>query len=313
MGKGKGVILRTDKRNGGYHMSFKLSSKIVASVLALLMILAGAIGCENVTITDSPTPTITVDPRAGDGPLVKYEQPVEVTVANVSSAAFVYVEGDDDENTIHTRMNEKYLNIVFKSKWEVAETKSDEKINLAIGSDDIPDVLSVNAAQLQSLIKNEQIEDLTSYWDFYPTDEFRENCEYQNKVAFLPAMKDGKIYGIPLTSDFGESVPVMYVRKDWLEKLDLEAPKTIEELESVAKAFVNDDPDGNSKKDTVAIGLDSLLGRTTISSIAAAYGAYIGAWIDDGSGTLVYGSVQPEMKNTLQKMQDLYMMGAFDV
>jgi hypothetical protein len=95
MGKGKGVILRTDKRNGGYHMSFKLSSKIVASVLASLMILAGMIGCENVTITDSPTPTITVDPRAGDGPLVKYEQPVEVTVANVSSAAFVYVEGDD--------------------------------------------------------------------------------------------------------------------------------------------------------------------------------------------------------------------------
>ncbi|RAV21429.1 extracellular solute-binding protein [Paenibacillus contaminans] len=41
-----------------------------------------------------------------------------------------------------------------------------------------------------------------------------------------------------------------YIRKDWLDNLNLSVPKTYDEYLNVLRAFVNNDPDGNGKKDT---------------------------------------------------------------
>jgi putative aldouronate transport system substrate-binding protein len=41
-----------------------------------------------------------------------------------------------------------------------------------------------------------------------------------------------------------------YIRKDWLDKLGLKIPQSYDEYVKVLKAFRNDDPDGNGKKDT---------------------------------------------------------------
>ncbi|WJH36557.1 extracellular solute-binding protein [Paenibacillus sp. CC-CFT747] len=41
-----------------------------------------------------------------------------------------------------------------------------------------------------------------------------------------------------------------YIRQDWLDKLGLKAPTTYDEYVNVLKAFTNNDPDGNGKKDT---------------------------------------------------------------
>ena len=43
------------------------------------------------------------------------------------------------------------------------------------------------------------------------------------------------------------------VRKDWLANVGLELPKTTEDLYEVAKAFTEDDPDGNGADDTYGI------------------------------------------------------------
>lgn len=65
---------------------------------------------------------------------------------------------------------------------------------------------------------------------------------------------DGKIY------EFGklnEAMPqyIMVIRQDWLKKLNLQTPKTTEELYQVAKAFAENDPDGNGKKDTYGMNI----------------------------------------------------------
>lgn len=46
----------------------------------------------------------------------------------------------------------------------------------------------------------------------------------------------------------------LVIRKDWLDKLGLKAPTTIDELLTVAKAFTTQDPDGNGKNDTYGLG-----------------------------------------------------------
>ncbi|MBO9605296.1 MAG: hypothetical protein J7639_05065, partial [Paenibacillaceae bacterium] len=45
-----------------------------------------------------------------------------------------------------------------------------------------------------------------------------------------------------------------YVRKDWLDKLNLKMPVTYDDMMNVMRAFTNNDPDGNGKKDTYGFG-----------------------------------------------------------
>ncbi|MDG0813786.1 extracellular solute-binding protein [Cohnella rhizosphaerae] len=244
--------------------------------------------------------------------LKAYPEPVTVTIGATVGAGINYPEGESVDDNIHTRLNKEMLNIEYKNKFVVEASKLSEKINLAIASDDLPDVLLVGTEQMQKMVKNDQLADLSQVYDQYASAELKRNLEYQNKVSFVPAETDGKLYGIPAPKDYGNSIPVMYVRQDWLDALGLEPPKTMDELTAVAKAFVEKDPDKNGQKDTFAISLESGMNTLAMDAIASAFGAYPSIMVKDASGRIVYGSTQPEMKEALKKMQELYKLGAFD-
>lgn len=241
-----------------------------------------------------------------------YPEPVKVTIGASVGAGINYPEGESVEDNIHTRLNKEMLNIEYENKFVVEASKMSEKINLAIASNDLPDVLLVGAEQLQKMIKNDQLADLSTVYDSYASTELKRNLEYQDRVSFAPAEMDGKLYGIPAPKDYGNSIPVMYIRQDWLDGLGLKPPQTIDELTEIARAFVEDDPDQNGQKDTYAISLESGLNTLAMDAIASAYGAYPGIMVEDEEGKIVYGSTRPEMKEALGKMQELYALGAFD-
>lgn len=305
-------------------MAKGLQKRLFIAGLACLIVLVGCSNKNNsagsAPASSEQSPSASAESSAPaeptDGPMTKYEQPIDVTIGQSNYEAASFIDGESVDNNIHHKFNLEYLNINYKNKWVVDATKAGEKVNLAIASDDLPDVMKVGLNQLQLLIKNGQVEDLTDIWAKYPTETVRSMAEYQDKIAFLPASKDGKIYGLPLARDFGESIGIMYVRQDWLDKLKLKAPTTLQELEAVSKAFVNDDPDGNGKKDTYAIGFDKEMGfasgQPMMTSVAAGFKAYPKLWVKDESGKLAYGSIQPQMKETLGYLQNLYKLGALD-
>ncbi|THF76218.1 extracellular solute-binding protein [Cohnella fermenti] len=251
-------------------------------------------------------------PAQSDINLLAYSEPVTVTMGATIGSGINYAEGESVDDNIHTRLNKEILNIEYQNKFVVEASKFTEKINLAIASNDLPDVLLVGAEQMQKMIKNDQLADLTEIYGDYASAELKRNLEYQNKVSFIPAEVDGKLYGIPAPKDYGNSIPIMYIRQDWLDNLGLKVPATIDELTAVAKAFVENDPDQNGKKDTYAISLESGSNTLAMDAIASAYGAYPSIMVEDQDGKIVYGSTQPAMKEALQKMQELYALGAFD-
>ncbi|WP_368768326.1 sugar ABC transporter substrate-binding protein, partial [Klebsiella michiganensis] len=57
---------------------------------------------------------------------------------------------------------------------------------------------------------------------------------------------DGKYYGVPTSAQ----TFALFVRKDWREKLGLPQPKSWDDIQTLAKAFTTQDPDGNGKNDT---------------------------------------------------------------
>jgi putative aldouronate transport system substrate-binding protein len=72
---------------------------------------------------------------------------------------------------------------------------------------------------------------------------------------------DGKLYEVGTVSTRVTPNHAYYIRVDWLKKLNLEIPKTTEDLYKVAKAFTDQDPDGNGKKDTYGMSLSFVSGQ----------------------------------------------------
>jgi multiple sugar transport system substrate-binding protein len=66
------------------------------------------------------------------------------------------------------------------------------------------------------------------------------------KAATLP---DGKTYGVPVSVQ----THVLFIRKDWREKLGLPVPRTWEDLAQLSRAFTERDPDGNGRRDTYGL------------------------------------------------------------
>ncbi len=95
-----------------------------------------------------------------------------------------------------------------------------------------------------------------------PIDELIEehSTTYKSMLEQFPQLRklgtkdDGKLYEIGKVSPLSAG-HMIYIRQDWLDKLGLPMPKTAEDFLAVAKAFAEDDPDDNGKKDTFALNL----------------------------------------------------------
>ncbi|MFS8630414.1 MAG: extracellular solute-binding protein, partial [Bacillales bacterium] len=96
---------------------------------------------------------------------------------------------------------------------------------------------------------------------------------------------DGKLYGV-FNKFEGGTLPI--VRADWMKKLGLKEPKTLDEFYQVLKAFKEKDPDGNGKNDTYGL---STAGLYDIQPFMSAQGVKYKYVIDsNGKRTIPYAT-----------------------
>lgn len=138
-----------------------------------------------------------------------------------------------------------------------------------------------------------------------------EHPEWRKQVV----TDEGDIYafpflrGDPALQTFGGAV----IREDWLKKVGLEMPTTIDEWHTALLAFKEKDPNGNGQKDEWPFSpwYGSLRGGFDGEH------AFVGAWgvttgfYNDG-GTVKYGPIQPEFKEFVKLMADWYKEGLID-
>jgi putative aldouronate transport system substrate-binding protein len=251
---------------------------------------------------------------ANDGPLIPYPATLEITVPLFISPNVYYATGESIEKNFVTDFYTEKLNIIYKGKWTVDSSDAAEKLNAAVASNDLPDMFGVSYEMLGRLIKAGQVQPIGDVYEKYATPRLREIANYQGGRGFLAGSVGGKLYAMPISNDFANNISMLYIRKDWLDKLGLAAPRTLDELIAVARAFRDRDPDGNGRNDTIAIAMDKSYGqdRATINALTNPLNAYSNIWIPDGSRGLKYGSIQPEMKEALQFIQGLYKEGLLD-
>ncbi|MBP1988764.1 extracellular solute-binding protein [Paenibacillus eucommiae] len=276
------------------------------------------------TKTSSPTPAAVdskgsgtdgtdgsgTDEGKGDGAASKYDPPITLTTVRVKAPTIKYTNGDTVDNNPWTRAYEKEFGIKIKAVWEVDPTQLEQKMNLTIASGDIPDFFMVNAEQFKQLTDADLIMDLTDAYNNNASDRVKGILTEGGELPLKSATVDGKLMAIPFTIGTQEGSSMVWLRSDWLQKLNLPEPKSLQDLLAISEAFTTKDPDGNNKKDTFGLAFDKDF--STLNGFLNGYHAYRGIWLKDASGQLVYSSVQPEMKAALQKLQEMFKAGQID-
>jgi putative aldouronate transport system substrate-binding protein len=87
-------------------------------------------------------------------------------------------------------------------------------------------------------------------------------------------------------------------------------PKTVDEYINVLRAFTNNDPDGNNKKDTY--GLSGPSEWRSFAPILYAYKSDPDNFMVQPDGTVKYGAVLPQTKEALKILQDMFKEGLID-
>lgn len=162
-----------------------------------------------------------------------------------------------DQGTIENNYWTKWLNengpanVKFVA---IPRTKPEEKINVLYASGSAPDLLLEYSPKIRDpLYQQKQLMPLNDLIDKHSVD-YKQFLKDNPILAKASTKDDGKMYYFGKVNYVIPNRGIL-VRTDWLKKLGLPMPETTEDLYKVAKAFAEQDPDGNGKKDTYGLAL----------------------------------------------------------
>ncbi len=307
-----------------------MKKRWIAGLLAGAMVISSFTACGNTgsSTTEKTSSSqaeaeanLPVDENGNPSAFGKYEDPVTVEIVQSINPSLPLPDGDSATDNYYTRYIKENMNIDIKVKWQASSSDYSQKLNLAIASNDLPDILVVGDAEFKKLIKSGLIEDLTPYYEQYASDTIKDNIDKTDGKAIANASVDGKMYGLPNVQAEADGYNLMWIRQDWLDELGLEAPETVEDLENVAKAFVDNNMGGENTIGILGPTVNSRLYNDFISSsnnmnnldgIFQAYKSWPGFWVEDEDGNTVYGSTTEETKTALGELQKMYADGILD-
>ena len=299
--------------------------QIIALVSATALAATALAGCgktseENTqTTSEENTQTTAVGEAEGtakeDLPFSKYAETVTVHLGGSMNPNAKILDGMSYEDNAYTRFLKDDLNIEVVYDWIASSSDYDEKMNLCIGSGTIPEMMNVNATQYRALLKYDMIQPLDQYFEDYASDKLKGFVESGGEELKKCITNDkGEMMAIPAPSMMVGEMNEMWIRQDWLDNLGLEVPRTWDEMAAVAEAFVTQDPDGNGEDDTIGIlgpgnsNHINDIGDTQfgLDPLFCSFQSYPQYWLQDEDGTVKYGSIQPETRVALEKIQKLY-------
>ncbi|MEH7222664.1 extracellular solute-binding protein [Bacillus sp. JJ1566] len=169
------------------------------------------------------------------------------------------------------KLLEEKTGVELTIQW-TPDTSYEEKLNTAFATETLAEAVflknQTTFIQFKEAIRDDQFWEIGPYLEEFP------NLGKLNEQILENTAVDGKIYalyqGRPLSRQG------LIYRKDWADHLGLEAPKSIDDVYEMARAFTEDDPDGNGKVDTFGI-----TDRADLS-----YGAFktVASWLGTPNG-----------------------------
>lgn len=285
-------------------------NKCLVFTIIMLLILSGLLGCtKDQEQLSKPT-------KEQKGYQEKYNPPVTITTVRNVGPNIAFKNGESMANNVATKWALEELGIKIKTLWYVTDANGayETKLRLTLSSGKkMPDLVVTGDQMLaQDLIDSGLFREVGSLFDKYA------NETWKNAMVFDPNVwnaytREGKRMGIPVLNYAYNHDYVLWIRQDWLDKLNLQAPKTMEDLEKIMNLFKNENPDGLSPEEVIPLSVGFKTSMNTWmgdpSWIYGAYGTIPQQWNKNPSGKLEYGSVNPGMKPGLLTLKNWWEKG----
>ncbi|WP_256761825.1 extracellular solute-binding protein [Cohnella sp. WQ 127256] len=310
-----------------------LTLSIVIGLLPILAACSSNNKAESASSAKSPSASVSpsatesgkaeepTDPRSQ-----KFDPPVTITTAILDDGAArgnAFKPGESMEDNANIRWMKENMGINVKFDFIVTKPEDyDTKLRLLLSSGaKLPDAFAAGNDPLQSLLAAGKLMPLDDAIEKYAHPEYKKLLE-KYSYALGEVKKDGKIYGLPAFF-MGDEGTVMWIRKDWLDSLGIQPPKTLDDFENVIKQFTENDPDKNGKNDTTGLAVPlkegpwTWMGQTD-AIVAALTDQMINTydvrlfWNKGADNKLSYGAIHPDAKLYLQKMKDWMSKGYMD-
>ena len=202
--------------------------------------------------TDPPAATATTAPTAVPT-ATPVPEPIDI---ELWALATVTEAGPPPDDWIAYDIIREELNINLTYVIMPTGADGEAKLNAAAAANDLPDLFQLTSASNDNrgaLFRFVELGLVAPVEDLMPLMPERTKLHYNDPLLLDLVAFDGHQYGLP------EPPPIpkregLVIRKDWLDNLALRVPSTPDELFKVAKAFTEQDPDGNGKNDTYGIG-----------------------------------------------------------
>lgn len=281
---------------GGIYIMRKVSKIISFVSIFILLLLSVLSGCntEHKSTYDSGTEK-TGDKSIADE-LTDYSIPFKETFEfNYLCAIWAPYSADSTILDYFMEITNTKINI----DW-VPTDNYQVRVNTALASKDIPDViyLNPNHVSIDDLIRQDVLIPLDDYFEKYAHNILAQLTS--DDYPHLKNLSDGKTYAIPGITDFPPQYSFM-LRKDWIDNLELPVPESWEEWINVWRMFRNHDMNNDGNPDNEI----PLVGNTAI--LLGAFGIKPGGNFcvtEDGQYTLVFE--HPNYRDYLENMSMLY-------
>lgn len=297
-------------------------SKGISLILALMMAVSVA-GCQgDQTASTGGTSDAASDAASEAGtdseeqeevdPYGPVSESIELHIGRSEDTSASYLSGQDSLNNYLVNYISEQLGITYVYDFSVASDTYDTKVNMAITSGEMPDVMTVNESQMRQLVAGGAVEDMTDAYNTYASDNLKAAYDTTSGISFGNATFDGKLMAMPNISPGADGIPMLFIRGDWMEELNLEAPTTMEDIVEIANAFK--EQKGATDGLVVSSNIVSDGGNNAygIDALFAPYGSYPKHFVTDADGNIVYGSNTPETKEALAAIKELVDSGVID-
>ncbi len=257
-------------------------------------------------------------PHATEDPYGKYDPPIDIKLVHTGNdGAFWFPEGDSLDNNVYTRRYSEDLGINYSFLWTCPSSQAESKFNLMLASQELPDFMSVSRRDFEKLYAAGLLEDLTDPIIDYASDYLRERLVGDYAGLLDIATKDGRYYGIGAGATYETGASVMWLRKDYMDELNLTPPTTWQEFETFMETVKNNNPAGLSPAETYPIAirgtdqnsLDYLLPWTYFNM----FNSYPNYWYKNSKGEVEHGMFGEESRArtrlALEKAHELYEKG----
>jgi len=286
-----------------------------ASAAVMMISVLGGCGKQAKDNETQTSPETAVEESAASSETVSQEitfplkEQVELTIATEDGTVASLANNLPLWEEIEKRTN-------IKINWDVtapAQYVEVMKLRVSAGGE-LPDVMLLpNGINLGELGSEGRIVPLEGYIETYG-DNIKAMYEEFPHVKSLTSA-DGHIYSINTVSENAYFMPYSFVvRKDWLDRLGLEEPETIEEWVKVLEAFRDEDADGDGNKgNEIPFSVGGHAWYTTFWAHAwDLHLFYSDGWYPDENGKMQYEFISDKAKEFYTWLNKFYEDGLLD-